>query len=243
MSRGKKYKFNLNNVDFESILFEYTDNKEGSDIIETVIENFNENSQFTNRDGKRTKKHFVILSDQYKNASKYWVNMLDYTQNGCLPPYTSKPCWWCRSSFKTHPIGCPIKYHKPTTDIDKERLSLNLKYFNLQLDKDEDFFETEGLFCSFSCVKAYILDELSKSQSGKYKNSLTLLSLLHEKMCGSIHIIKKAPTWKVLKDYGGHLTPDQYRENFNSFNYQESVNIRRPYMFSTSKYILEKKIK
>jgi len=192
---------------------------------------------------KEKSQRCIYFLDQYKNKIRYWVNMIDYTQSGALPLYTKKPCWWCRHSFDTHPIGCPIKYntHKKT-GIEKERVESCFSNMNLSFEKN-DFFETIGIFCSFPCVKAFIYDEMSKGDRSRYKDSLTLLSLLYEKLFGHKQIIPKAGDYKNLKDYGGHLTLEDYRNSFGILRYDETCNLRRPYMFSSSVYIKETKIK
>ena len=92
-------------------------------------------------------------------------------------------------------------------------------------------------------MKAYILDQLSRSRSSRFKESLTLLSLLYSKLFGKLVTIPPAPTWKVLQDYGGHLTEEEYLETFGRLVYTETVNIRRPYMFSSSAYIQETRVR
>jgi hypothetical protein len=188
---------------------------------------------------EKSKKAIYFL-DSHKKQVKHWVNMIDYTTNGALPQYTTKPCWWCRHTFQTRPIGCPLRYHEhKTSGVDKERFEEKLKSANLPTDTN-DFFETEGIFCSFPCTKAYIL---SMKHIAKYKESSTSLTLLYSILFGKVINIPRAPSWKILKDYMGHLTIQEFRATFGQLVYDETVNIRRPYMFSSSRYISEKKVK
>jgi len=188
-------------------------------------------------------KRCVYFLDQYKSKIKYWVNMIEYSQNGALPLYTTKPCWWCTMPFPTHPIGCPIEFHSGKTEgPKKERV---IKYFeeaNYPTD-DPEFFVTTGLFCSFPCVKGYIYDQLSRGNKSLYKNSLTLLSLLYEKIFGEKITIPTASCPRgVLKDYGGHLTAKKYRASFGKLVYSQTANLRKPLMFSSSCYIKETRV-
>lgn len=217
---------------------------------------------------EKSKRAYYFL-DARKAQNKFWAIMIDVTQNGPLPNTTQKPCWWCRHKFSTKPIGCPLKYHpQKSTGIEKERFEEKLKSAGLPVDSN-DFFETEGCFCSFPCCKAFILDQKG---SVKYKESLTLLSLLFsilystDKRPVGIFSLDRtknptkqdalktndadekrdfpvAPSWKLLKDYGGHLTIEQWRATFGKLEYDPTVNTRRPYMFCSSQYISEKKIK
>ncbi len=184
--------------------------------------------------------HFL---DNYKNRVKYWVQMIDTTQGMALPLHTKNPCWWCRHSFTTHPIGCPVRY-SPQKDIgiEKERLDERFKELNYSSDTN-DFFETLGIFCSFPCVKSYIQDQMSRNRSSRYREAQTLLTLLYQKLFGILITIPRAPSWKLLKSYGGHLTPEEFRSTFGRLEYDETVNIRRPYMFSSSQYIREIRVR
>lgn len=197
-------------------------------------------------------KRAMWFLDSHKTKAKYWVSMIDVTQSesttkteggiiGSLPSHTSKPCWWCRHTFATKVLGCPIKYN-PCKLNSVERTRVEQKFRKSKLPTTSfDFFETEGIFCSFPCIKAYIL---SHNLNSRYKESSTLLSLLYLKLTGSsISYIPPAPSWKVLIEYGGHLNIKEYRATFGKLEYTETVSIRRPYMFCSSKYIEERRIK
>lgn len=223
---------------------------------------------------EKSKRAYYFL-DTRKIQNKFWGVMIDVTLNGPLPNTIQKPCWWCKHKFPSKPIGCPLKYHPhKTSGIEKDRFEEKMKAVGLPTTTN-DFFETEGLFCSFPCCKAFILDQKG---SIKYKESLTLLSLLFSILYSSdkhpIGIFsldskkskkttpmphKKtllpensradttdfptAPSWKLLKDYGGHLTIEEWRSTFGKLEYDLTVNVRRPYMYCSSQYISEKKIK
>lgn len=188
---------------------------------------------------EKSKRGFYFL-DTRKSPNKFWGIMIDITANGPLPGSTKAPCWWCRHSFQTRPIGCPLKYNgHRNSGVEKERFDEKAVAANIDCSTN-DFFETEGCFCSFPCCKAYILDQRS---SVKYKESAALLTLLFFKLFGVISDFPCAPTWKILKEYGGHLTITEFRATFGKIEYLETVNTRRPYMYCSSQYISEKKIK
>lgn len=213
-------------------------------------------------------KRAMWFLDVHKTKTKYWVNMIDVLQRdstpkddgdhpvkgglvSTLPQQTSRPCWHCRHTFTTRVWGCPLKYNHCTNN------SIERGYVEKKFSKSKvltlegtrlsgcsprvDFFETEGIFCSPPCVKAYILDQ---GVNARYKDSSTLLSLLYFKMTGvKVEHIPRAPSWKQLVEYGGHLTIKDYRATFGKLEYSETVSVRRPYMFCSSKYIEERRIK
>jgi hypothetical protein len=168
---------------------------------------------------------------------KLWLNMA--SNGGPLSAFTTKPCWWCRHSFSSSPVGCPLFYYphdSPGLDIIRQKFA----EMNYSLEHGCDYFDCEGNFCSFSCVKSYILDEMAKSKSDRYANALTLLSLLYFKIHGRVKSISPAPTWKVIDQYGGHASIEEYRSTFDVLEYNETVNYYRPWMFLTSQYIQER---
>lgn len=230
-------------IPFTSLL----DDAEGTDMIpQTIlpIEDTEENeipiSELLHEKSKRASYYI----DPRKMQHKLWGVMIDVTENGSLPISTSKSCWWCRSPFHSLPIGCPLKYSSPTTTspIDRQRMADKLTAANFPPTPIEklDFFETEGYFCSFPCCKAYIISQRS---SIKYKDSAALLGLLYTTIYGSKASFPTAPSWKILKEYGGHLTIQEFRMTFGQLEYNETINIRRPYMFATAQFISEKRIK
>jgi len=240
----KKYiiKFTIENEEQCTVL---SDNEDQS--FSTLLDS--ENNDFVSllhEDDKIGKRSLNFL-DSKKNKVKSWPVMIDLTQKGSLPLYTNKPCRYCHHSFSSHPIGCPVKYNSENldkTDIKYKRSVDFFKRYNIN-NGSTDFFETEHLFCSWPCVKSYILNVLSSNPSSlKYMESLSYLTLMYKKVHGIKDKnvdIPAAPPIEVIESYGGHLTIDEYRKSFGIIDYNTTVNTRRPYMFSCSAYIEETK--
>ncbi len=108
-------------------------------------------------------------------------------------------CWFCRLSIPNEwsPLGIPIKYIEKTKK-----------------------FHTEGSFCSFNCISSYITDN---SSTFRYKDSGPLLFLMYRMIFKNpvpIMQIKQAPSWKLLKEYGGHLDVEEYRKSLQYLEYK-----------------------
>lgn len=173
--------------------------------------------------------------DQHKIRIKYWLPMCDMKSTKQLPNVTNKCCWWDRHKFSSPPIGCPLK-----------------RMVNKTGERTHTYFLTEGIFCSFPCVQAYILEQTSVL----YKESSCLLSLMRKENLNSrsgennVEIrkvslinIEPAPSWKLLKDYGGHLNIDEFRASFGRTAYNETINFHRPVKcISSANFIEEIKI-
>ncbi len=93
-------------------------------------------------------------------------------------------CWWCRNSFSTPSVELPEDYYN-------------------------EIFYCIGNFCSFNCVKSYNLD-LNDSFTWKRES---LINLLYNKTYSNIKEITPAPSWMVLKEFGGTLSIDDFRQN------------------------------
>ena len=58
---------------------------------------------------KLDNKHFISFYDRIHNPKKWIITMFDLLSRKQLPSETKICCFWCRNSFSTSPIGCPIK--------------------------------------------------------------------------------------------------------------------------------------
>lgn len=183
------------------------------------------------------KRHFTI-TEPNGSKQKLWVPMIDIAENLALPLRTNLPCDWCRHTFTSKPIGIPIRYVDDVKrEKDTERVTEILKKNNYNTDTT-DFFETKGIFCSFSCAKAFLLENKNKII---YKESCTLLTLLCFRLTGKVCIIPKAGSWELIYPRGS-LTIDEFRDSFGRIEYNELCTPKRPYMFCTTEYIQEKKL-
>ena len=180
--------------------------------------------------------------DSKKNKIKLWPTMIDKTTDGILALYTNKPCKNCHHAYETHPIGCPIKYvpHN-TNDVMRAKIELFLKSNNIP-SESTDYFEVEHMFCSFPCVKSYIIYKLSTNPSSySYTNALTYLTLLYKRLFSlkTTVSIPCAHDIDTLQVYGGHLSITEYRENVGILQFDRLTNAKRPLMFASLSYIEE----
>lgn len=78
------------------------------------------------------------------------------------------------------------------------------------------FYEVDGIFCSPECCLAFINDEKSKAGGSKFYDSERLLHF----MLNLTTRIFPANHFRLLKEYGGSLTIEQFRKNNRSFKYE-----------------------
>jgi hypothetical protein len=97
----------------------------------------------------------------------------------------------------------------------------NNKPFFLPIDFNSDLkrFRVTGNFCSPNCVKSY------SSNSKIYSKNTYLVGFMYRQLFGAYYKIKPAPPIQCLKEYGGNLTIEQYRENFDNNKVYKLKNI------------------
>lgn len=218
----KKFTFVLKDVDPAAIDTKYglniTSNLQQKQIPDnvTTIEHLTSNQKETS---------FIPFIDE---SRKHCVTMIDSINKRSIQSYY---CFWCRHSFATQPIGCPLRYitdkvvQMHISEITKE------KYFivhNVTADADtsgentktmiHNYYETDGCFCSFNCCLAYINGNI---HNPIYMNSKRLLMKMYSEIFNTTKLVKifPAPSWRLLKLYGGFMDIQDFRNSFKNYIY------------------------
>jgi hypothetical protein len=195
------------------------------------------------------------------------TNTLNYNCYWCHHPFTSYPIG-CPIKYVSN--KATKKYHSEITKdtyIIKENITskktnkiqnttkytpFNFFLFNetnlgYNLDiKEEQYFYTDGIFCSFNCCKAFIKDN---KHNRLYNYSEILLTKLFnhimkvENNSNDLENLKisPAPHWRLLQVYGGHLSINKFRENFNKVTYNFHGIINKD-IFKPIGHLYEEKI-
>jgi hypothetical protein len=118
----------------------------------------------------------------------------------------SSKCWWDTHFFNTPPLEMPTSY------------------FN-------GIFNCEGKFCSWECMMAFNIDINDENVAKR----TSLIYMMQKKTYNSYRIIKPASSWKILIDFGGVISIEEFRENLltNSLDY----NYIKPPMISRISYV------
>lgn len=105
-------------------------------------------------------------------------------------------CYHCHHNFNNKPFFLPIDY-------------------NSELNR----FKVTGNFCSPNCVKTYAIN------SKIYQNRIYLIGHMYRKLFGPNYTIKPAPPIQTLKEYGGKLSIEEFRANFDNLKQYSMKNI------------------
>ena len=150
-----------------------------------------------------------------------------------------------------------LKEKIPINNLDKENIFYDIKYLtskeredyekNPKTDKSKlvkkEYFDGEGIFCSFNCMLSFQHENNSKNV--KYKDTAALIYLLYFYIFDKYpDNIIKASNWKMLKEFGGDQTIEEFRKNFSIVSFSDlNQYIRRMPYGPVSELFLEEKSK
>jgi hypothetical protein len=191
---------------------EYSSDEEKEVDVSSFVNNvqtFSENKKYIPKIASECNN----VGESLKNIKIFTTTKNQINEPTQWPDTCDVCCWWCCHKFKNAPCTLPTKY-----------------------DPLRKRFTFCGLFCSWSCVKAYNFD---RSDHKKYECS-SLISLLLQQLYGTAQAIrvKPAPPKQCLKMFGGYLDIDDFRDpdidisgyhlNLIKFNYiyPEIIEVR-----------------
>jgi hypothetical protein len=220
---------------------------------------------FSNLKSKVQCEKVTKVSDLYSGKNEDTVIFLDETKKSHLCHKSiitfnsniNYHCFWCKFSFTGHPIGCPIRYVSSqavknyvsniTKDVYviKENITkqnrLNLEKSSIEI-KENEYYETDGIFCSPNCCQAFIND--NKNDPIYVDSSMLLIKMCCEISNNSkIELINPAPHWRLLDVYGGHLNISKFRESFNKVNFEDCGTFKSTIKYCPIGTLFENKIK
>lgn len=212
--------------------------------------------QVTNLNDLKAKpaEETVSFLDESKVLRKNIVTMYDFLSKGMIPETTTLNCFWCRHNFDNKPIGCPLKYcssqyeNKYFSEITKDNYIIRnnitkekrkeLEQISNSVVNQKEFYETDGIFCSFNCCLAFIEENKINSI---YQNSTYLLIKIYIEIFDEVpENLTPAPSWRLLKNYGGVLDISEFRETFTKIVYKNNGIIKEIPTFKPVGWLYEK---
>lgn len=251
--KSNKYIFtlrvNVEKVDQKYGIVGIVSNITSEDVPPTNITNISE----LNVD--RSTTDIVSFFDESKKLHKCCISMIDFRSQTDVSTFRSN-CFWDRNPFDSKPLGCPIRYVTSQavkvyhSEISKDVYTIKENITSSRKNKIQDprvninvreYYETDGAFCSFNCMKAFILDN---KHNRLYDNSLSLLLKMYNKMMGTkINTIDTAPHWRILKEYGGQTPVSLFRLGFNKVEYDSHGTIQNFPEFRPIGFLYEERFK
>ena len=186
-----------------------------------------------------TQQNVFSFLDESKKPHRCNVFFIDFKSQADVSLLNSR-CFWCRHTFDTQPIGCPVRFvpsrvqRDYVSAVNKEKYSIKENVSRgaltrlcnqISASKDtkdlsvdsEAYYITDGVFCSFNCCQAYISEN---KKVALYDHSSVLLSRIYNTLSSEKNVkITPAPSWRVLEDYGGTMNIERFRESFNRVDF------------------------
>ena len=123
-------------------------------------------------------------------------------------------CWWCKHDVGGAVIKTPTGYLEHRRPF-QQPINSFMRTPPPPMKEDDPAvrYGVEGFFCTFECAKSYLVtakphdfDTRMHTLSFLYANTLREKGL-------PVVPLKKAPSWKTLKIFGGTLTYEEFRSN------------------------------
>ena len=249
--KSNKYVFTLKNVDTEQV-----DKKFGIVFVSNILEEDDIVPQNTTKLSEliiKSTPEIISFLDESKYMRKCNVSMIDFNSKEEISPF-GYHCFWCRHPFETRTIGCPIRYVSKTatktyySEISKDTYTIKENVPNTKTvisDKvtisKTPYYETDGIFCSFDCTAAFILDN---KHNKIYNHSISLLMKMYNDMMGtSTEIINPAPHWRLLQEYGGYMNITEFRNSFNKADYDYHGTVKNFPEFRSMGLLFEERLR
>lgn len=217
-------------------------------------------TKITDLSNRTKEQHTFSYLDESKKEHVCLLTMIDSHDKECLSEKTSLHCFWCRHPFSYRPLGCPIQYvpdrivknyyseitkdnYTLRENVSKDQVAENKTFYqyNGMTTFQRSFYVTDGVFCSFNCCLAFIRDN---HENPLYFFSENLLSQMYIDVFGKMtQSVVPAPSWRLLKSYGGCMSVEEYRKNFYKVEFVNIDNIVMPVIRAKSiGHLFEKQV-
>lgn len=249
---SSKYSFTLTDLDISRINTTYGIHVPERDEINEVISH--NTTRLSELNINKTTPEIISFLDEAKKPHSCNVSMIDF-DSGKEVNLLRYCCYWCRNPFESRPIGCPVNYI-PNQAVKNYYSHISRDFYTIKEDvtsdtevsdmegiskRKGDYYETDGVFCSFNCCSAYIH---ANKHNRLYDNSMCLLRKIYSDITGINNaVIVPAPSWRTLDQYGGFLNIIRFREGFNKIEYDTHGTYRDTVDFQSIGTIYEEKLK
>lgn len=254
MPKNTRYTFHLVGVNIEKVDTKYGIGNMTIPNQTTENENIPEHAtRIDDLDIVKKTPEIVSFLDESKRLRKCTISMIDFSSDQPIVKGKYK-CYWDKHDIPSDifPIGCPIRYvpSRATksyhSEISQEQYTISEQITEpraLEITKRQDkrisvehqnYYETDGVFCSFNCCMAYIIEPENKHNPMYRYSEMLLLQMYNDfveqtqgalkqtqtiQTIQTIQEIMPAPHWRLLIDFGGTLPVDKFRESFNKILY------------------------
>lgn len=223
--------FTLRNIDLTKIdkEFNMNDMKNIGISSDLVFDEVNEGTSLEKLGISSLKREpITTIVQKEKTKLQTFITMIGYNNGVKLPLKPSIPCFGCHRIFTTVQLGIPIDYHPSIyhskNDYTKiKNITVNERQ-KLQTDVSNnidvmEYFDTDGIVCSFNCMISVIED----NPSPLYKKTPSLIPKMYKMIFGEYpkEKIIKSPNWRLREEYGGPLSDEEFVANLQTIQFTD----------------------
>jgi hypothetical protein len=163
----------------------------------------------------------ITVIDELKNTHNAKVSTIGNHSNILY-------CFWDRHPMNTEKyIYCPIEKIQ-TPQVKTYNSHINGKPYkiqdsiNLKVEYDNQYY-VDGVFCSIECCLAFITENSSNPLYQYSEHYLRDIFSFDDQKC--------APHWRLLENYGGNMTIEEFRKSFTNTIYTPDGIVYNPICF------------
>ena len=163
----------------------------------------------------------ITVIDELKNTHNAKVSTIGNHSNILY-------CFWDRHPMNTEKyIYCPIEKIQ-TPQVKTYNSHINGKPYkiqdsiNLKVEYDIQYY-VDGVFCSIECCLAFITENSSNPLYQYSEHYLRDIFSFDDQKC--------APHWRLLENYGGNMTIEEFRKSFTNTIYTPDGIVYNPICF------------
>jgi hypothetical protein len=163
----------------------------------------------------------ITVIDELKNTHNAKVSTIGNHSSALC-------CFWDRHPITTDKyIYCPIEKIQ-TPQVKTYNSHINGKPYkiqdsiNLKLEYDNQYY-VDGVFCSIECCLAFISENSSNPLYQYSEHYLRDIFSFDDQKC--------APHWRLLENYGGNMTIEEFRKSFTNTIYTPDGIVYNPICF------------
>ena len=141
-------------------------------------------------------------------------------------------CWWCCHNVGKSTVKAPTNFVRARCTPDD-----NIPSFmnSSTVERPCIKYDVEGFFCSFECARAHLIHEKRHNYESAVQTlcHMRRMTMKEQGVTVPPTLLKSAPSWKTLKQFGGTLTIEEFRDSdkewvINPHNYiSDPINVHQ----------------
>jgi hypothetical protein len=163
--------------------------------------------------------HVINFLDPSKKSKRWVILMKDQVSSGILSETYTHKCWRCHQMINGQVLGCPIKYVQDSGQSEYYS-HIQKKEITLLEGQNIGYYLTVGMFCDWGCLTGYAQDQ---HHLPEFRESVQLIYKMYVEAGYSGQPLP-SPPFTVLKEYGGHLTIQEYKQKYAIDTYKKTGN-------------------